>query len=162
MTVDWILFQNIYRTSPHYHMAYPSFTMWGIAPYPIGDALYPNSYRTSTSARPCATQHTPALPQKSELYRDHYRLIQQIHSNTIIEYNSAASWRKNLKDSLQCASSIMSKKIHAISTSIENVKYRITSSLKHSYNTVILTESKSYPSKSYRLLKCTVTSWATS
>jgi len=36
-----------------------------IVPYPIGDALYPNSYRTSTSARPCATQHTPALQQTS-------------------------------------------------------------------------------------------------
>jgi len=34
------------------------------------------------------------------------------------------------------------QKYHSISVIIENVKYHITSSLKHSYNTIILTESK--------------------
>jgi len=47
------------------------------------------------------------------------------------------------------------QKCHGISIIIENVKYHITS-LKHSYNTIISTESKSY-----QLLKYTVANSAT-
>jgi len=90
-----------------------------------------------------------------KLYHGHYRLIQQ-HTFKIQSLNEILQpVGEKIKEEyyFQCALSKMSKMSSVI---IENVKYHITTSLKHSYNTIILTESISY-----QLSKYIVANWAT-